>query len=284
MLSQKISKLCPYEISFNTRKWLVVSLYNPNKNLANQFIENISLLLDFYLKRYEFIILIRDMNLEPNNPILEEFMADYNFHNLMKVNTCFKSSKGSCIDLILCNKKFYLQHAGTFETGLSDWHVLIYTGFKSKIFKNPPKEVFYRNYSKFYLNLFLNELHHILKNSINCCDYNSFGSILSSVLDKHAPIKKKILRRNDKGFFVKKTLKEIWKRSRLKNISNKTGKIPDIENYKRQRNVVKTLVKKDKKYFFHNIEIKGNANLFGMLANRIFLIKPYILMINFQCN
>ena len=59
--------------------------------------------------------------MEPNCPALTSFMQSFNLFNLIKTNTCFKG-KGSCIDLILTNRKYCFKHSSTFETGLSDHH------------------------------------------------------------------------------------------------------------------------------------------------------------------
>ena len=40
---------------------------------------------------------------------------------------CFKSVKGSCIDLILTSRPSLYQIKKVFETGTSDFHLLIYT-------------------------------------------------------------------------------------------------------------------------------------------------------------
>ena len=42
--------------------------------------------------------------MQPTNQILETFLEDNSFVNLIKSNTCFMSKSGSCIDLILTNK------------------------------------------------------------------------------------------------------------------------------------------------------------------------------------
>ena len=55
----------PFELSIKNRKWLVVSLYNPDKALGRAFLQNLSNLVDFYLrKKYDNFILIGDMNLQ----------------------------------------------------------------------------------------------------------------------------------------------------------------------------------------------------------------------------
>ena len=64
------------------------------------------------------------MNLEPDKKPLKDFIEINNLYNLIKKPTCFKSSKGSCIDLILTNKKSLFQFSDIYETDLIDCHTL----------------------------------------------------------------------------------------------------------------------------------------------------------------
>ena len=49
-------------------------------------------------------------------PQMLPHMQSFNLFNLIKTNTCFKG-KGTCIDLILTNRKYYFKYSSTFETG-----------------------------------------------------------------------------------------------------------------------------------------------------------------------
>ena len=55
-------------------------------------------------------------------------------------------------------------------------------------------------------------------------------------LNKHAPLKKKILRHNNNAFMTKELRKEIMLRSKLKNEFNKERNHINWCNYKRQLN------------------------------------------------
>ena len=70
-----------------------------------------------------------DFNSQPTDSIMKDFMYANGFINLIKSNTCFKG-KGSCIDLILTNRKYSFKHSNSVETGISDHHHLIYTMLK----------------------------------------------------------------------------------------------------------------------------------------------------------
>ena len=76
--------------------------------------------------------------MEPNSPILISFMQSLNLLNIIKSNTCFKGN-GTCIDLILTNRKYCFEHTSTFETGLSGHHHLIYSKLKTTVKKRGTK-------------------------------------------------------------------------------------------------------------------------------------------------
>ena len=60
-------------------------------------------------------------------------------------------------------------------------------------------------------------------------------------MNNHAPIKTSKVRWNTKPHVNKNLRKEIMKRSSLKNIANKSGKIEDKKRYKIQQNAVTKL-------------------------------------------
>ena len=237
-------QVIPFEITIKLRKWLLLPVYNPNKSLARGFLTSLSNIIDFYLSSYECFVIYGDMNLAPEDKDLKDFMDNYSLSNLIKNNTCFKSSKGSCIDLILTNQASYFQHSSSFETGLSDCHHLIYTMFKSKYYKLPPTSSNFRNFSKFNFDRFLNEFESSFSKNVIKSDFSTYLSTMKSTLDKQAPLKTKILRGNHQSFVDNQIRKELSKRARLKNIANKTGKIADYCLFKKQRNYIVNLIRK----------------------------------------
>ena len=57
-------------------------------------------------------------------------MSDQNLFYFVKSNTCFQGVD-SRIDLILTNRKYSFKNTRSFETGLSDYHHLIYSVMKA---------------------------------------------------------------------------------------------------------------------------------------------------------
>ena len=68
---------------------------------------------------------------------------------LISKPTCYKNHENpTCFDLILINRPGYFQHSNLFETGISDFHLLIATQLKMGFQKNLPKIITYRDYKK----------------------------------------------------------------------------------------------------------------------------------------
>ena len=112
--------------------------------------------------------------------------------------------KPTCIDLILKNCPCSFQNTDTFETGLSDFHKLTFTVLKQYFPKQKPRVVIHRQYKNFRNDYFRIELENaLLKYDINNIDYDSFIKTFLTVLDKHAPVKKKYLRANHANFVTK---------------------------------------------------------------------------------
>ena len=175
------------------------------------------------------------------------FLDSNSLTNLIKTITCFKG-KGSCIDLILTNRKFSFKFTSTYETGFSDHHHMMYTMLNSCFQNTKPKLLNFRDFKSFSPQAFEDDLSEAL---IDCGDsYDKFENIFTSKLNKHAPRKRKWVRGNHKPHINKELRKTIMKRSRLKNKANKTKKSIDTSNLKKQRNYLVNLNKQAKFEYF----------------------------------
>ena len=106
---------------------------------SQYFLDSLSDIIDYCSNVYDNHILIGDFNLETFQMYLETFMETHIYFNLVKNNTCFKGP-GSCIDLILTNRKYCFRGTSSFETELIDHHHLTYSILKGtllQIWKSP---------------------------------------------------------------------------------------------------------------------------------------------------
>ena len=162
----------------------------------------------FLLEQVDNVLVFGDFNMTEKDSDMLPLIDGHKLFSMIKEPTCFKSDKGRCIDLLLTNRKHNFIHSQTFETGISDHHCMIYTMFKTKFIKIPPKTHIYRCYKNYSEGSFLKDLILNLNTTIPS-DYDSFVNTFISILDKHVPIKKKILRGNNKPYVNKALRKAI---------------------------------------------------------------------------
>ena len=136
-------------------------------------------------------------------------MVSQNFTNLIKINTCFKGV-GSCIDLILTNRKYCFKNTSSYETGISDHHHLIFLIMKTIFASEEPKKFVYRDYKTFCHENFKNDL--LSKTVDENVDYSKFQKEFIDTLNKHGPKKTKLFRGNQKPHVNKVLRSAVIKR------------------------------------------------------------------------
>ena len=130
-------QVIPFELNLRKEKWLFVSIYKTPLQSNNHFLDTLNDLLDFYSGIYDNKLVFGDFNLEPTNPVMMNFMDSQNFTNLIKNNTYFKGV-GSCLDLILRNRKYCCKNTSSYETGINDHHHLIFSIMKTTFASEEP--------------------------------------------------------------------------------------------------------------------------------------------------
>ena len=248
------------EVNLRKMKFLLFGTYHSTHPLYglsdSEYFNEVGLALDVY-SNYEKFLLAGDFNVEEDEACLKEFLFEYNAKNLVKEKTCFKSiDNPSCIDLFLTNCYQSFQNTTTVATGLSDFHKMALTVLKTTFPKVKPKIIHYRDYKNFPLQNFRIELKNCLKNEI-VDNYSKFEEIFLEILNKHAPLKKKVLRANEKPYMTKTLRKAIMRRSALQNRYYRDGKPESGEAFKKQRNYTNRLLKREKKKYFSNLNLKN---------------------------
>ena len=149
---------------------------------------------------------------------LEQLSDTFNLTNLVKSELCFMNNHKSTIDLILTNKPQSFQTTNITETGVSDCHKPITTFMKCDISCLKPRNVHYPSHKNFNEEKFLSDVKEAdfsFKTTYE--NYLVLTNIFSNVVNIHAPLKKKISRRDDALFKNKELRKAIYTRSRLRN-------------------------------------------------------------------
>ena len=102
-------------------------------------------MVDFYSRTYDNVLTTGDFNLEENSPTMRNMMNDHNLSSLIQTPSCFKTTDGRCIDLILTNCRDGRFNTKTFETGFSDFYHMMYTNLKTTYTRLPPRIIKFRS-------------------------------------------------------------------------------------------------------------------------------------------
>ena len=220
-------------------------------------------------------MLLGDFNTCVDDEAMKNFCSSYCLNSLIKQPTCFKNPENpSCIDLVLTNKTRSFQSTCVIETGLSDFHRMTISVLKIHFRKQPPKVISYRGFKNFENERFITSLQSFLESQN--IDYiknpELFFEICQKVLNHHATRKKKYIRGNNKPFMTKALSKAIKQRTCFR---NKFLKNPTTENrliYNWQRNFCLSLVRKEKREYFANLNEKDITD------NRMFwhIVTPFL--------
>ena len=241
-------------MNLRIEKWLVISIDRPPLDSLSRFLKSLTGIIDFFSSVYDNFILMSDFNAQRHDSAMKDFVKVNGLIILIKGNNDFKG-QGSCIDLILTNRRFPFKYSNSCETGIRDHHHLIYSMLKSNLSNSKPKLVNYRDYKKFSFENFKTSLDNALRHCST--DYKHFEYIFTSVLNKY-PTKKK------------KKRKAIMLRSRFKNKANKIKSVVDIAAYKKHRNYVVVLNQTSKYNYFDNLDVSKGIKPFWKTCKSFF--------------
>ena len=154
----------------------------------------------------------------------------------------------SCTDLLLTTSSYAFQQTTTVCSSLLDCHKLVLNVLKTSIPKGNPRKITYRDYKKFDSWKFNNELKNVLtiENIDNC---TKFDEKSSEVLDKHAPLKRKLLRPNHALYVSKSLRKAIMRRPYLEKVYYQNQIENSLRAFKKQKSFCSRLYEKKERFF-----------------------------------
>ena len=109
---------------------------------------------------------------------------------------------------------------------------------------------------KFHLKFF-DKLQLKLSNlDMSSLDFGSLKIIFMELLNKIAPLKTKFLRANHSKFVTKEVSKAIMLRTKLRNKFLKKNTLESRAKYNKQGNICVSLIKKVKRNYYENLDLK----------------------------
>ena len=214
------------EFTASKKKWICFSVYRPpSYNTLIIFFKELTKCVCKALNTYDNIIVMGFFNININkdgaigHDKLHVFCDTLNLINLVKSDTCYTNNHKSTNDLFLTNKPHSFQFTSVTERRLIDYHRLITIFMKSHSSRLKPKIVHYRNFKRFDKQIFIVDD----KNSDFSFEtddpnenYSALTNTFSSIVEKLAPLKNKIVKGNHTPFITKDLRKAIYAGSRLK--------------------------------------------------------------------
>ena len=244
------------EISCNETKILLLGMYKNPKMKPTAFKQFFEKKCEEVLEKYEHVIIIGDLNFNMlQNNMLSQICPTFNLTNIINEPTCFRSNNATLIDVMLVTKRRKFLKGFSIDTGISDFHNFIGGVLRQHVPIPPRKTISYRklndiDYEK--VNFELSSMN--LENNINNYNaneaFNELQENLITILDKHAPKKSKVVRKNDFHCMNKTLKKAILTRNQMRNKFFKYRTDHYLAQYRKHRNAV-TLIKRAeiKKYF-----------------------------------
>ena len=107
--------------------------------------------------------------------------------------------------------------------------------FRTTFSKSKPKEIIYGNFKKFNEEDFNQGLRGKLSTEL-INNYSSFENVFIDILNRHAPIKKKVIKANHPSYVTKALRKGIMKRFQFKKIFFKKRTQESFKKCKNKKN------------------------------------------------
>ena len=206
------------------------------------------------LNSYGNIIVIENLNMDDpdkdRNNNLSDFVDTFSVSNLINKKTCHKNLSGTTIDIMLTNRPNCLQKTSTVVTGLIGFNKIIISCLKTNLKKNRQKKIIFRGYKKFDEQNFLYDIgKQMIKGKFykEKNMYQSFSDTFKAIVNKHALLKEKIIRRINVLFMKKELTKAIMNTFRLKKKYQDWSSRENCKNCKKLKNKCNKLCGKAKK-------------------------------------
>lgn len=253
------------EIWIRKEKWLICCMYKAPTAQHEMFTCTFGTLLELLYKETKNILVMGDINFDmlKSNPLLGQCEL-FDLKNIVKGATCFKGNNPTSIDVVLSSNPGRIKTHFNFTCGVSDHHNIVGVSTKITFEKQPPRKVFYRTYKHFNEKDYSRDLSYIPISVVDIFDDTddktwAYEILLTEIIDEHAPIKKRTLRKHTAPFMNSELRKAIHKKSMLRNRYYKSRNSKNWDSYKKQRNVVNYIRRKSIKHYFRS-KCQGNKN------------------------
>ena len=238
-----IECLC-IEITIGKTKTVLTCLYKHPKVKHDIFANYFSSICDELLKSYDDLVFLGDLNCCPTKSNTVKNICDtYCLTNLIKDPTCHKGPTPTLLDAILVNNPRKYLDIINVPCEISDVHNIIGAATRRFAPLLKPHTIYYRSYKNFNDQSYVNDISmapfHVADIFDDVDDVAWFTSaLISDVIDSHAPIRSKTLKKHSVPYMNGALRKAIYARSMARNKFKKFGNAYWELNRKHRNNVV----------------------------------------------
>ena len=257
------------EFYVKKEKCFLVNVYKPPPVNNIAFTSELSMICDKLYCESDMVIIIGDMNIDMKNVdrsnAIVDFCLTYSLTNIVKDTTCYKSVENeSMIDLILVSKPKRFNETIVYDTGLSDFHKMLCVTSKAFAPTKISRKIHYGSFKKFEEYKFIKEVSYIpFRVAFTFDDVNDISwcqeRLFCDVVESHAPLKQRILRKESVPFMNSALRKGIHKRNQLRNKFWKNKTKENWNNYRAMRNKVTSMCRASEIRFFRSKTISSNT-------------------------
>ena len=252
------------ELCYNETKILIVGMYKNPKMKHNVFKQFFEKTCEEIHENFEHVIIIGDLNCNMlQNNVLSQMCPILNLTNIIREPTCFKSNNPTLLDVMLVTKRRKFIKGFSIDTGISDFHNLIGGVMRQHAPVPPTKTIAFRklkeiDYEKVNLELTSMKLEEIANEHDANGSFNKLHHQLVNILNRHAPKKHKVIKKNDFHCMSKRLKKAILIRNQFRNKFFKFRTSFFLAQYRKHRNIVTMIKRSEIKSYFEE-KCKGNT-------------------------
>eukprot|EP00111_Clytia_hemisphaerica_P010392 TCONS_00030351-protein len=232
------------------------------------------------------VIIMGDLNTnylvkEDRFRMKEMFMVNA-YTQLIEKATRITEDTATLIDVVLTNNRLNINKTVNIAATLSD-HNLIGCIRKMNSLRYQPEIITCRDFKNYDVDTINRELLNAQWDNVYSCRsvntaFAQFKNILSSTLDRHAPVVQKTVKGKPSPWLTEEVKRHMNVRDQLNRKAQKHGRPVDWQNFRRKKNFVINEIKRSKKNYFKN-QLKENYKKSDKLwdtIKRIFPVKKTV--------
>ena len=204
----------------------------------------------------------------PQTTNLKSILVQHQLSQLIKDPTRISETSTSLLDLIATTHPEKIHDSGVCHLSISD-HSFVYVVHRARSVKKPPRKITFRNFKRFEEHEFRDDVRSLPLQMINGIDdpdlaWSTWKTLFTEACDKHAPLKTTTVR-GDPCPWMSNYVKDMMRqRDYLHCKAIKTKSESDWISYKKLRNEVTLLMRKEKETYYKTLISNSNKDPKGI--------------------